>query len=57
MLSAGAGAGTSSGAAAADPRAAVEAAVSADPDNASEGDKLKAFETGHKYCLPASACL
>jgi hypothetical protein len=39
MLSAGAGAGASSGAAA-DPRAAVEAAVSAAPDDPSEGDKL-----------------
>ena len=39
MLAAGAGAGASSGAAA-DPRAAVEAAVSAAPDDPSEGDKL-----------------
>ncbi len=51
MLSAGAGAGASSAVAG----AAVEAAVSAAPDDAYEGDKLKAFETGHKYCLQASA--
>ncbi len=49
MLSASDTAGASSGAAATDPRTAVEAAVSAVPDDVSQGDKLKAFETGHKY--------
>jgi hypothetical protein len=45
------GAGASSGSIT-DHRTTVERTVSAAPHDPSEGDKLKVFETGHKYCLP-----
>jgi hypothetical protein len=45
MLSAGAVTGGSSGSSA-DPRSVVETAFNTAPDDASEDDKLKAFETG-----------